>query len=98
MKPTRKTARTGLSCPSAGASVPRREPGMPFMLVSRASFLREAVDFLAFLEVDFTTEGSQPYRGSRLVDGTCKGTPLLDQEGSMHLGLELEIALHLAAH
>src|SRR4029077_20198143 len=55
-------------------------------------------DVLAFLEVDFTTEGSQPYRGSRLVDGTCEGTPFFYQEGSVHLGLEPKITLDLPAH
>src|SRR4029077_8371590 len=98
MKPTRKMARTGILRSDAVPPSSWREPGMPLMLVSRASFLRDALDVLAFLEVDFTTEGSQPYRGSRLVDGTCEGTPFFYQEGSVHLGLEPKIALDLPAH
>src|SRR5437879_3898672 len=99
MKPTRMTARSRVSHPGAGALCSRRDSGVPFMQVDCG--LQNCAlwpDFLAFLEVDFTTEGSQPYRGSSLVDGTCEGTPLFHQEGGVRLGLQGNVVLNLAAH
>src|SRR5438477_4723806 len=95
MKPTRKMARTGTA--RAGAFTSWREPGVAFMLVL-ASLRLPSLGFLAFLEVDSTTEGSQPYRGCRLVDGACEGTPLFYQEGSVDLWLEGNVILDQSAH
>src|SRR6266536_3702823 len=48
---------------------------------------------LAFLEVDFTTEGKQINRRSGLAQGACEGTSNLHCERRV-LRLEGEIALH----
>jgi hypothetical protein len=42
---------------------------------------------LAFLEVDFTTEGEQVYRGSSLAQGACEGTAHFGRKRSV-LGFE----------
>lgn len=50
---------------------------------------------LAFLEVDFTTEGKQLDRRCRFAYGAYKGTPTLGIEGCV-LWLERKIAIHPA--
>src|SRR5215472_18369665 len=96
MNPTSTTARTGESRRSAGAFTSWREV---CMVTFPASAKRKSgASLLTLLEVDFTTEGSQPNRRGRLVDGACEGTPLASEEGSVGLRLHWDVVLNFAFH
>src|SRR5579864_523927 len=55
----------------------------------------KAQSVLAFLEVDFTTEGEQLNRGRGLSQGACEGTPTLDVERAV-FRFERKVAIHVA--
>src|SRR5580704_7817302 len=88
IKPTRHTALATGTLSLAGEYSPGGEPGLaliaPICRVDDRSF---RLVCLAFLEVNFTTEGKQPDRRCSLADRTREGTPCPYREGCV-FGLE----------